>query len=96
MRACLLGLGLLLFACNSAPYVIPFPDAGDPCAAGSHINCGQYPETTCTSPVDAGCATMTYGCADAAYFADVDTSRCTEGGLFGDASLIHGTEGGRD
>ena len=29
---------------------------------------------------DAGCARVTYGCADAAYFTSIDTSRCPEAG----------------
>lgn len=105
MRVCLLALGLVLVSCKSQEPVVPFPDAGDPCsasaAAGSQINCGQYPETTCVAEVDAGCARVTYGCADAAYFTNVDTSRCPEAGPdsssgFGDASLIHGSEGGSE
>jgi hypothetical protein len=103
MRACLFAFGLLLLsgACHGSENVVPFVDSGDPCAAGMHIDCGQYPETRCVADVDAGCARVTYGCADAAYFTGIDTSRCPEAGLdsssgLGDASLIHGPEGGAD
>ena len=100
-RLLALGLGFALVSCNSPEPVIPFADAGDPCTTGTHINCGQYPETTCLSGVDAGCARLTYRCADAAYFSKVDMSRCPEAGPdsssdFGDASLIHGSDGGAD
>jgi len=85
------GLG----ACHAEP-VIPFPDAGDPCAssAANHaIDCARYGETTCGTS-STTCPRLLYGCADAAYFSQEDYSECPPeaGGrdaeLSGDVSFI--------
>ena len=85
------GLG----ACHSEP-VIPFPDAGDPCAntAGNNaIDCARFPETTCGGGATT-CPRAIYGCADGGYFSQMDYSDCPPeaGGrdatLLGDVSLI--------
>jgi hypothetical protein len=79
-------LGMLLLAalapgggaCQSSEPVIPFMDAGDPCANASTtfaIDCAQFPDTTCTAE-GTSCPRQTYGCADAAYFTKFDYSQC--------------------
>jgi hypothetical protein len=81
-------------ACHSEP-VIPFPDAGDPCADtdGDHIDCARFPETTCGGGATA-CPREIYGCADGGYFSQLDYSDCPPeaGGrdatLLGDVSFI--------
>ncbi len=97
-------LGTTTLACNSTPYVVPFPDAGDPCGTPMNIDCGEFANKTCTVPGDGGCARVVYGCADAAFFVDADTSQCpadsgsagSDGPAVGDGGLIHTTDGGRD
>jgi hypothetical protein len=91
----LLALTGALGACHAEP-VIPFPDAGDPCAtrSGNHaIDCARFPDTTCGAS-STSCPREIYGCADAAYFSTEDYSQCPPeaGGrdatLFGDVSLF--------
>ena len=69
-----------LAACQGAERVNPFPDSGDPCSAGAHIDCARFPQRTCLGDAGGACAVPTFGCADASFFSGVDTSRCAADG----------------
>jgi hypothetical protein len=91
-RGTLLGVLLTALAtgsaCHSQEPVIPFMDAGDPCANATTtfaIDCAQFPDTICRAE-GTNCPSQTYGCADAAYFTGLDYSTCPPDAGHGDAA----------